>query len=91
MKQESESIKEQLANVLYLPKDLILGKSLLSGIGRNEFYLENFLAISEFDSGRLRIRTKNGFITFLGQRIRINYYRKDELKISGLIEMIIFE
>ncbi len=91
MKQETEPLKEQITNVLCLPKDLVLGKSLLSAIGRNEFYLENFQAITEFNCEKLRVQTKNGYITFLGKSLSIDYYRKDEIKICGVVETVLFE
>lgn len=85
-KQRSEApILEQAVQVLNLPKDLMLGRPLLSAIGSREVFIENFLGIAKISAEEMRIRTKTGFIIILGRQLKIDFYSRDELKISGYI------
>ena len=84
-------VKEQVANVLNLPHDLVLGKAILSFIGNTEIYIENYKGISEFNTNEIKVETKTGFIQFKGRNLSIHYYTTDEMKIIGTILEVKFE
>jgi len=91
MGNSKHQIKEQVAHVLNLPQDLVLGRAILSFIGRNEVYIENYTGIAEYNSNSLKIETKNGLINFKGKNLVVDYYTYDEMKIVGTIDEVKFE
>lgn len=90
MKKQSVQIKEQVANVLSLPQDLVLGKPLISCIGRNEIYIENYQSILKYNSDELIVSTKTGSIHFKGRNIKVDYYTYSEMKIVGIVDELRF-
>ena len=73
-----------------LPKDVILGVPLVSVTGQTEACIENYRGILEYTDKLIRIQTKSGKIYVNGKQLQIEYYTNDEMKITGLIEIIEF-
>ena len=87
-KKKLSDLYEQSVNVLNLPKDVLLGQPVVSIVGFREIYIENYRYIQKFKTNEIKIRTKHGSIHFYGQQISIDFYTKEEIKISGYIEHI---
>lgn len=89
-KRFKDSVKEHMIKDLKLPKDLILGTSILSVTGSFEAFVENYKGILECGGDKILIQTKDGRITFIGTNLCVDYYTNDEMKITGKINQIIF-
>lgn len=78
---------EEMANI---PKDVTQGLPYISMLGNSELYLENYSGILEYNHEIIRIQTKTGRIELTGNRLHIDYYSNDEMKIKGFIKKIEF-
>ncbi len=82
---QQTSFKEKIAEVCNIPKDAILGYSIMTVIGKGEIRLENHRGILEYNNETIRIMTKLGQIKINGNRLNILHYTNDEMKIVGNI------
>ena len=76
---EKEQIKKKLASAASMPKDVIMGASVVTVLGMSEVCIENY------------IRTKHGQIQLKGSCLEIEFYTNDEMKITGSINLIEFQ
>lgn len=82
------SKKEQLIDSLKLPKDIMLGASIVTVTGRNEAWVENYKGIIEYTKETILLQGKTCQICFCGKRLSIDYYTNEDMKISGCIDCI---
>lgn len=82
------NLRERMLSVTDLPKDVVLGTSVLTIHGNNEVYIENYQGIIEYTDILIRIKTKERQIRLSGKKLRIEYYANDEMKIIGYISSI---
>ena len=71
-----------------LPKDVVLGASVVTILGSNEICIENYRGIIEYTDTLIRIQTKEKQIRIHGKRLQIEYYTNDEMKIKGYVHSI---
>lgn len=88
MKLKLASKKEQMVDNLNLPKDLMLGASIVTVIGTQEVCVENYKGIIEYTKESIIIQGKTCQICFCGKCLSIDYYTNEDMKISGCIEWI---
>lgn len=85
MEKNKEMISRAMADLLEIPKDLVLDIPKITLVGRGELYLENHRGIIEYSSQRLRINLSRGFLEILGDQLEIKALLPDEMKIEGNI------
>ena len=84
------SIKRKVTEATDIPKDVLLGTSILSVTGFSEISLENHIGIIEYSDTIIRIRTKSGQIRISGKKLQVDLYTNDEIKLNGTIDSIEF-
>ncbi len=89
--EHTPSLREKMVTNLELPKDLMLGASVLTVTGRGEALISNYKGILEYRDSFIRVQTKNCRIQISGAQLAINYYTNEEMKITGFIETIQYE
>lgn len=89
-KAERITYLESLSNQLRLPSDMLAGAPIITAIGRNELYIENYKGILEYSNNFIRILTKIGRMNIEGKNLNIVYFTNDEMKIIGMIYSIDF-
>ena len=57
---EREQIRERLASASSMPKDVVMGASLVTVLGDFEVCIENYRGITEYTESRVRVQTKGG-------------------------------
>lgn len=87
---ERERIREKLASAASMPKDVVLGASIITITGITEVCVENYRGIIEYTDCLVRLQTKDGQLRLTGKRLNIEYYTNDEMKITGIIEDLVF-
>ncbi len=87
VKQE-DSLRKKFVDVCRIPKEVVMGYSLVSILGNTELIIENYRGILEFDSEIIRVLGKIGQIKIYGTQLKIEYYTNEEMKIIGIIEGI---
>ena len=85
-----EQIKEKMISAMDLPKDVIQNASVITILGRNELWIENYRGIIEYTDTLIRVQTRAGQIRIQGKRLRIQYYTNDEMKVSGTLSSLEF-
>lgn len=92
MKHETdhEQIKERIVSAANMPKDVMLGASVLTILGNFEVCIENYRGILEYTDTLIRVQTKGKQIRLSGTQLQIEYYTNDEMKITGKISSLEF-
>ena len=83
MEKGRDFISRAMADLLEIPRDLVLDIPKITLIGRSELYLENHRGIIEYSSSRLRINLSRGFLEIQGENLEIKALLPDEIKIEG--------
>lgn len=87
-KTERGLLKARMADAVNMPKDVVLGVPILTMLGQMELHIENYSQILEYTDLLIRIRTKSGQIKVSGQRMQIDFFTNDEMKVTGHIKSI---
>ncbi|MBP1760523.1 MAG: hypothetical protein H6Q64_65 [Firmicutes bacterium] len=85
MEKNKDIISRAMADLLEIPKDLVLDIPKITLIGKSELFLENHRGIIEYSSQRMRINLSRGFLEILGNQLEIRALLPDEIKIEGEI------
>lgn len=87
---ENERLKERLVSAANMPKDVVLGASVVTILGTGEVCIENYRGIIEYTDSLIRVQTKGKQIRLKGKQLQIEYYTNDEMKITGCIGSLEF-
>ena len=80
--------KELIVESLKLPKDTMLGASIVTLTGNREAFIQNYKGIVEYTTESIVLQGKNCKICFEGKRLSIDYYTNEDMKISGSIDAV---
>ncbi len=80
--------KELMVESLKLPKDSVLGASIVTLTGNYEAFVENYKGIIEYTNQVIRLQGKTCKIEINGRRLNIVYYTNEDMKICGCIESV---
>lgn len=80
--------RELIVESLKLPKDTMLGASIVTLTGNREAFIENYKGILEYTKESIVLQGKNSRICFEGRQLSIDYYTNEDMKISGNIEVV---
>lgn len=85
-----DRMKIMATDTLKLPKDVVLGEVLITFIGRYSVIIENYRGILIYDDNVVKLQAKNCKLAIHGNRLHIEYYNHEEMKISGQIQSMDF-
>lgn len=80
--------ESDLFEKLHIPKDITRGAFILTAIGNEELYIENYKGILEYTGNCIRIQGKNTYILVEGKNLTIDHYTEEDMLIKGHIESI---
>lgn len=86
----NEEIKRSLAEILELPKDIILDIPKIVMLGNLQIYIENHKGILEYTNNRIRINTKQGTLRIIGKNLMLKNIITEEIIIVGEINEVEF-
>lgn len=75
---------------LKLPRDSVLGDSIITVTGNKDILIENYKGILQYSDELILLQGKNCKIELKGKRLNIVYYTNEDMKISGMIASICF-
>ena len=76
---------EKIVESLKLPKDSLLGASIVTVTGNSEAFIENYKGMIEYTDENILLQGKTCRIAIKGQRLMIDYYTNEDMKITGRI------
>ena len=74
-----------------LPKDILLGASIITLVGKNELLIENYKGILDYREDSILIQGKHERIRIEGRKLVISNYTREEMKISGTVHKVSYE
>ncbi len=89
-KQEYSRFSEALSESLQIPGDVLAGAASICMTGRHSIHVTNYKSIDEYTKEQIGLSLKGGKICITGRNLSIEYFRKEEIKISGLILSVSF-
>jgi sporulation protein YqfC len=89
-KEQLHKGKELMVESLKLPKDSMLGASIITVTGCSDAFIENYKGILQYTEELILLQGKNCRIELKGKRLQIVYYTNEDMKISGRIESVCF-
>lgn len=85
MKKQENNISNKIIDTCQLPKDVLLGASIISMTGNTDILIENFKNIIKYETDMLLIQCKRNRIQIMGKNLKIEQYNREELKVCGII------
>jgi sporulation protein YqfC len=89
-KEIKKGAKERFAEMLELPKELVLDRPKLTLVGNCDIMIENYKGVIEFGSDRLRINTGSGIVKIIGTGLLIREITSEDIIVSGTIRSLEF-
>lgn len=90
-KEDRITYLEMISEHMLLPPDVIAGVPYITLNGRTSICVENHKKIMEYNEDKIRILAKPSPICVEGKELKIEYYTKDEMKITGKIKSISYQ
>lgn len=83
--------RENLAETLKLPGDLVFQDAVITLTGDTQILIENYRGILEYSQSHILVQANRSRIRIQGEHLEILYYTNDEMKISGKFSGISYE
>ncbi len=87
-KEKIENIKENVSDVLELPKEITLNLPKVTMVGNTQIRIENHKGIIEYNENKIRINSKIGIIVITGENLFIRNIIKEEVLLEGEFENV---
>lgn len=75
--------EETIISKFHLPKDITDHCFIMTVVGNQELYIENYHGLLDYNSNYIRIRTKNCSVAIKGKNLTILYYSDEDMSIRG--------
>jgi sporulation protein YqfC len=83
--------RQNLADLLELPREIMLNLPRLTIVGNLQCYLENHRGVIEYTAEKVRVSVNGGEIIVRGRELVIRYMGNEEIAIDGNIETVDYE
>jgi sporulation protein YqfC len=91
IRKKSSEISEQVADILDMPKEVMLNIPKISCIGKKLLTIENHRGIIKYSLQKIRVSVSVGEIEITGENLRVKNIFTEELEIEGSITNISFK
>lgn len=85
------AIKEKMADLIEIPKEIVLNYPKMTVTGKKEIVVENIIGIIEFTDKLIRLSTETHILKISGYKLIIKNLSADGIEITGEIVNIEFE
>jgi sporulation protein YqfC len=89
-KEKKPKLKEKVAEVFELPKEIVLDVPKLTMVGNGGLIIENYKGVIQYDDNKVRINTGVGVIKISGESLEIKEITSENIMIDGVITIIEF-
>lgn len=91
MEKKFSKIKENIADKLDMPREVLLDIPKITIVGNDEITIENHKGIIIFKENYIKIKSKIGIINIEGMNFEILFISGYTIVLSGLIKFIDYE
>ena len=88
--ENKKKLKEKVAEILELPKEVVMDLPKITMFGDRNLLMENYKGIIEYDDNRIRVNTGRGIIKVTGEKLMIKEITLEDLMIDGDIVSLEF-
>jgi sporulation protein YqfC len=88
--ENKKKLKEKVAEILELPKEVVLDLPKITMFGDRNMLVENYKGIIEYDDNKIRVNTGRGIIKVTGEKLMIREITSEDLMIDGDIVSLEF-
>lgn len=85
-----KKLREKFAEVLELPKELVLNLPKITIVGNKDMMIENYKGVMEFDSAVMSIKAGSCIIKITGEGLMIKEITSEDIILSGEIHGLEF-
>ncbi len=85
------AVKERMAELMEMPKEIILNYPKMTVTGKNEISVDNIIGIVEFSDKIIRLNTQTHILKICGYNLVIKSLTQDGVDITGEITSILLE
>lgn len=85
-----KNVLSKISDKTLLPQEILTSSCCITSVGQRELLIENYKSILEYQKEHLIILTGQGRVEISGKALEIIYYGKEEMKVRGRIEDIIY-
>lgn len=90
MEEKIRNIKNEVSDILELPKEVMLDLPKITSVGNQQLIVENHKGIIEYTSNKIRISVSLGILMIQGKNLYIKTIIKEEIIIVGIIYSLEF-
>ncbi len=83
MAKRSGIIREKIAEIFEIPRDIIMDLPNMTLIGNAQLFIENHRGIIEYEPNKIRLNTARGEIIIEGDALMIETITDEEIILSG--------
>jgi sporulation protein YqfC len=91
VKNKMYDTKQNIADKLDLPKDIILNMPQIKIIGNDEIIIENHKGIILFEDSQIKINSGIGLISIYGSKFEVLFIGGSTITIGGKFKSIVYE
>ncbi|NLP46215.1 MAG: sporulation protein YqfC [Epulopiscium sp.] len=84
-KKEEKQAKKKMTDWFEFPKEVIMDLPVISLIGREELFLENYKGMIEYNDEQMRISTTCGILKVVGRNLHLKVMTTENIIITGTI------
>ena len=85
-----KKLGEKVADLLDMPKDIVLDLPKIVILGNKEMSIENFKGIIEYDSEIIRLNIKGAMLTIKGKNLDIRAITDEDVSVCGEFSAVEF-
>jgi sporulation protein YqfC len=89
-RQERKKLREKFAELLELPKEVVLNIPKITIVGGSDMIVENYRGVVECENARIRLNTGVGVLGIRGTGLKIREITSEDVIISGNIQSLEF-
>ncbi|WP_369703020.1 sporulation protein YqfC [Clostridium moutaii] len=83
--------KQNIADKLDLPRDIILNMPQIKVMGNNEIIIENHKGIILFEDSQIKINSGIGLISIYGSKFEVLFIGGSTITVGGRFKSIVYE
>lgn len=91
MKNKMNNTKQNIADKLDLPRDIILNMPQIKVMGNNEIIIENHKGIILFEDSQIKINSGIGLISIYGSKFEVLFIGGSTITVGGKFKSIVYE